>query len=130
MQRLWREMMLPHRGRLMLAAFFMSIVAGATAVTAWLIDPVINELFVEKDTETLVWISIAVFVTFLARSVATYAQEVLIAFTGQRVIADMQVRLFRHLLHQDVATLQDNNSAMLLSRFTYDINMMLSLIHI
>lgn len=124
MQRLWREMMLPHRGRLMLAAFFMSIVAGATAVTAWLIDPVINELFVEKDTETLVWISIAVFVTFLARSVATYAQEVLIAFTGQRVIADMQVRLFRHLLHQDVATLQDNNSAMLLSRFTYDINMM------
>ena len=102
----------------------MIAVAAATALTAWMIDPVINELFVKQDDSNLVWISLAVFGTFMIRSLATYAQDVMIAFTGQRIVADTQTRLFRHLLNQDVQTLQTDHSATLLSRFTYDINMM------
>lgn len=124
MRRLWRESVRQHKKRLLIAGVLMAIVAGATAVTAWLIDPVINELFVEKDDSMLVWIALGVFLTFMVRSSATYAQEIIIAFTGQRIVADTQVRLFRHLLHQDVQALQADHSATLLSRFTYDINMM------
>ena len=124
MRRLWRESVHQHRKRLIIAAVLMSVVAGSTALTAWLIDPVINELFVKQDDSMLTWISIAVFMTFMVRSLATYGQDLLIAYTGQRIIADTQQRLFRHLLHQDVSTLQTDHSATLLSRFTYDINMM------
>lgn len=124
MQRLWRESVQDHKKRLVIAGLLMSVVAGCTALTAWLIDPVINELFVKQDASKLAWISLAVFATFMIRSGATYAQDVLIAFTGQRIVADTQIRLFRHLLNQDVQTLQANHSATLLSRFTYDINMM------
>ncbi len=124
MRRLWRESVQDHKKRLFLAGLLMALVAGCTALTAWLIDPVINELFVKQDGSNLVWISLAVFATFMIRSAATYAQDILIAFTGQRIVADTQTRLFRHLLHQDVQTLQSDHSATLLSRFTYDINMM------
>lgn len=124
MRRLWRESVQDHKKRLVIAGLLMSVVAGCTALTAWLIDPVINELFVKQDDSKLVWISLAVFATFMIRSAATYAQDVLIAFTGQRIVADTQTRLFRHLLNQDVQTLQADHSATLLSRFTYDINMM------
>jgi ATP-binding cassette, subfamily B, bacterial MsbA len=124
MRRLWRDSVSGHRRRLAIAAGLMAVVAGATAITAWLIDPVINQLFVEKNGEMLVWISLAVLLTFVIRSVAAYFQENLIAYAGLRIVADTQVRLFRHLLHQDVATLQSDHSATLLSRFTYDINMM------
>ncbi|HKK31802.1 MAG TPA: ABC transporter transmembrane domain-containing protein, partial [Alphaproteobacteria bacterium] len=106
MRRLWRDSVQEHRARLLLAALFMTVVAGATAATAWLIDPVINELFVEQDEGMLVWISAAVFLTFMVRSLAVYAQDNLIAYTGQRIIADTQTRLFQHLLRQDVAVLQ------------------------
>ncbi len=124
MRRLWRESVQHHKKRLIIAGLMMSVVAGTTALTAWLIDPVINELFVKQDDSLLVWIGVAVFLTFMVRSLATYGQDLLIAYTGQRIIADTQKRLFRHLLHQDVATLQTDHSATLLSRFTYDINMM------
>ena len=124
MRRLWRESVKDHKKRLILAGLLMAVVAACTALTAWLIDPVINELFVKQDDSNLVWISLAVFGTFMIRSLATYAQDVMIAFTGQRIVADTQTRLFRHLLNQDVQTLQTDHSATLLSRFTYDINMM------
>ena len=124
MRRLWDESVQHHKKRLLVAALLMAVVAGATAMTAWLIDPVINELFVKKDDTMLGLIALGVFMTFMIRSLATYAQDLLITFVGQRIVADTQTRLFRHLLRQDVETLQADHSATLLSRFTFDINMM------
>ncbi len=124
LRRLWGEAVMPYRRRLILAAVCMVVVAGSTALTAWLMDPVINELFVEQD-RTMIWlIALGVFATFAIRSAATFAQEVLVVYTGQRIVADIQGRLFAHLLRQDVATLQGHNSGTLLSRFTYDVNAM------
>jgi len=76
MRRLWRESVKDHKKRLILAGLLMAVVAACTALTAWLIDPVINELFVKQDDSNLVWISLAVFGTFMIRSLATYAQDV------------------------------------------------------
>lgn len=124
LKRLWGEAVLPYRKRLIAAAACMVVVAGATALTAWLIDPVINELFVEQQRGMIWLIAAAVMATFLVRSAATFAQEILIVYTGQRIVADIQNRLFGHLLAQDVSTLQGHHSGTLLSRFTYDVNTM------
>jgi len=124
LKRLWGEAVIPYRRRLALAAVCMVFVAAATALTAWLLDPVINELFVEQN-RTMIWlIAGAVVATFAIRSAATFAQETLIAYVGQRIVADIQDRLFGHLLSQDVSALQGHHSGTLLSRFTYDVNMM------
>lgn len=124
LRRLWGETVMPYRKRLALAAACMILVAGATAATAWLMDPVINELFVKQDRDMIWVIAVGVMVTFIVRSAATFLQEILIVGTGQRIVADIQNRLFGHLLSQDVALLQGHNSGTLLSRFTYDVNTM------
>jgi subfamily B ATP-binding cassette protein MsbA len=124
LKRLWGETVMPYRKRLILAAACLVVVAGATALTAWLMDPVINELFVKQERGMIWLIAGGVLVTFAARSAAAFVQEVLVVDTGLRIVADIQSRLFGHLLKQDVATLQGHNSGTLLSRFTYDVNIM------
>ena len=116
----------PHWPTLLAALFCMAMVAASTAVTAWLMQPVIVRIFVERDRSMLWAIAGTVVATFLARSLANYGQDALIAKIGQRVIADLQSRLFRHLIRHDVALLQSRHSGSLVSHFTYDINVMRS----
>ena len=122
--RLWRTAIRPHGKRLALAGVLMVIVAAANAATAWLMDPVVNRLFIDQDRSMLMLVSGAVLATFLVKSAASFGQEALMAFTGQRIVADTQSRLLAHLLHQDVAALQASHSGTLLSRFTFDIQQM------
>ncbi len=124
LKRLIGEAVKPYLPQLGVAILFMTLVAGATAATAWLMDPVVNRVFVGQEQAALWWVGAAVLATFLVKSVASYAQEAIIGFVGQRVVADLQGRLFDHLVHHDVGFLQDHHSAGLMSRFTFDINAM------
>ncbi|HUC61124.1 MAG TPA: ABC transporter transmembrane domain-containing protein [Alphaproteobacteria bacterium] len=122
MRRLLVEAVKPYAGRLLIAAFFMGVVAAATATSAWLLDPVINKVFVQHDRSILLLIGAAAFGVVLVKSVASYVQETLLAYVGQRVIADMQSRLFSHIIRQDVALFQERHSGTLISHFTFDIS--------
>ncbi|MDE0049772.1 MAG: ABC transporter transmembrane domain-containing protein [Rhodospirillales bacterium] len=122
--RLVREHVRPHLGRLVLAVFCMVLAAGATAALAYLMEPVLDEIFLEKDRTLLIVVPVAVIVITLIRGVATYGQAVLMAFVGQRVIADLQSRVFAHILRFDLAFFQDTASGRLVSRLTNDVNMM------
>ena len=111
-------------GRLVLAVFCMAIAAGSTAGLAYLMEPVLDQVFLEKDRTLLIVVPVAVIVITLIRGVATYGQAVLMAFVGQRVIADLQSRVFAHILRFDLAFFQDTASGRLVSRLTNDVNMM------
>jgi len=124
MKRVVRELVGPYMGRLFLAVFCMVLVAAATAASAWLMDPMVNKIFIEKDMSVLWLVAGAVVLTFFVKSVATYAQEVLVGYVGQRVVADTQARLYRHLINLDLGLFQDRHSGTLISHFTYDINTM------
>ena len=122
--RLVRDHVRPHLGRLLLAGLCMAVAAGATAALAYLMEPVLDRIFLEKDRELLVIVPVAVIVITLIRGAATYGQAVLMAFVGQRVIADLQSRVFAHILRFDLAFFQDTASGKLVSRLTNDVNMM------
>lgn len=124
LRRVVRDLVRPYTGRLILAVFCMVLVAGATAASAWLMDPMVNKIFIEKDLSVLWLVAGAVVATFFVKSVATYVQEVLVGYVGQRVVADTQARLFRHLIHLDLSLFQDRHSGTLISHFTFDINAM------
>ena len=102
----------------------MVLAAGATAALAYLMEPVLDEIFLEKDRTLLIVVPAAVIVITLIRGVATYGQAVLMAFVGQRVIADLQSQVFAHILRFDLAFFQDTASGRLVSRLTNDVNMM------
>ena len=122
--RLVRDHVRPHLGRLLLAGLLMAIAAGATAALAYLMEPVLDEIFLEKDRTLLIVVPVLVLVITLIRGAATYGQAVLMAFVGQRVIADLQSRVFAHILRFDLAFFQDTASGGLVSRLTNDVNMM------
>ena len=122
--RLVRDHVRPHLGRLLLAGLCMAIAAGATAALAYLMEPVLDKIFLEKDRTLLVVVPVAVIAITLIRGAATYGQAVLMAFVGQRVIADLQSRVFAHILRFDLAFFQDTASGKLVSRLTNDVNMM------
>jgi len=114
----------PYGGALTAAVICMGVVAAMNAASAWLLDPVVNKVFVDRDRDLLYIIGASVFGVFALKSAASYAQEVLLAYVGQHVVSDIQNRLFAHLVRDDVSTFQAHASGTLVSHFTYDINMM------
>ena len=116
--------MAPYSGRLFLAVLFMVAVAATTAGLAWLMDPVVNRVFIERREDLLWPVGGAVLALFTLKGLATYGQTVLMTGVGQSVLMDMQNRLFRHLMTQDLAFFQRQSTGGLMSRFTTDIGMM------
>ena len=123
-KRLLKESVRPYLKWIGLALVGMVFVAGATAASAWLMKPVINDVFVAKNKEFLLPISIAVLVTFAIKGLANYAQSVIMHFVGQRIITDTQHRLYAHLTRMDLGFFHQTPTGSLISRFTVDINMM------
>lgn len=102
----------------------MALMAGATAFSAWLMEPVVNEVFIAENQSTLWPLGAIVLATFLVKGLANYSQAVLMSFVGLRIIADSQNRLYAHLARMDIGFFHDNPSGKLISRFTIDINNM------
>ena len=123
-KRLLKESVRPYLKWIAFALVGMVFVAGATAAMAWLMKPVINDVFVAKNKEFLLPISIAVLVTFAIKGFANYAQSVIMHYVGQRIITDTQHRLYGHLTRMDLSFFHQTPTGSLISRFTVDINMM------
>ncbi|NQV83429.1 MAG: ATP-binding cassette domain-containing protein [Rhodospirillales bacterium] len=124
MLRLWHESIRPYFGWILLAVLCMGCMAAATAFSAWLMEPVVNEVFIAENRNLLWPLGGAVFLTFLIKGLANYGQSVLMSFVGFRIIADNQNRLFAHLARMDIAFFHNNSTGKLISRFTVDINQM------
>lgn len=122
MARLWRECIRGYVGWLALAVVFMALMAGATAMSAWLMKPVVNEIFIARDREMLWMIGLAVLVTFVVKGASNYLQATLMAHVGLKIVADLRNRLYRHLTDLDLGYFHDNSTGTLVSRFTFDIS--------
>lgn len=124
MNRLWRECIRGYVGKLILAVVFMAIMAVATSLSAWLMKPVVNEIFIAKDRDMLWIIGGAILATFVTKGLSQYVQATLMAHVGQSIVADMQKRLYRHLTDLDIGFFHNNATGTLVSRFTVDVGAM------
>jgi subfamily B ATP-binding cassette protein MsbA len=120
MRRLVREFLWPHLDRMGLAFVAMAVMAGATAANAWLMQPMLDRVFVQKDERLLVVIPVAVIVLAFLKGIANYGQAVMMTTVGQRVVADIQRALFARLMRADLAFFHANPTGTLVARFTYD----------
>ncbi len=124
MGRLWRDGIRGYVGWILLAVIFMLVAAAATSYTAYLMKPVVDEVFDQKN-ETRLWIvAFTVLATFLVKCIANYTQAMLMHFVGLRILSDMQNRLFSHLSRMDLAFFHNHATGTLISRFTTDIHQM------
>ncbi|MEQ8195112.1 MAG: lipid A export permease/ATP-binding protein MsbA [Rhodospirillales bacterium] len=123
-RRLIRDSVRPYTGRLILALIAMAVMAAATALSAWLMKPVVNDVFIGQDRAMLWIVGGAVLITFIVKGTANYVQATLMSHVGLKIIADNQNRLYAHLVHMDLPFFHDNPTGKLISRFTIDINAM------
>ena len=124
LKRLANNYLSEHYPRLWLAGLCMIVVALAGVANAWLLQPVLDEIFLNKDERLLFYIPFILVGIALASSIANYVQTMQMRYVGQRIVADMQVDLFSHLMHSDLGLFHDQASGKLVSRFTNDIQMM------
>ncbi|HEX4890017.1 MAG TPA: ABC transporter transmembrane domain-containing protein [Alphaproteobacteria bacterium] len=120
MRRLIQEYMRPHLWRILLALLFMAIVASSTAMTAQLLDPAIKYLFIDKDPAMLTLIPLAVFLVMILKAAASYGENILMNYVGQRIISDVQIQMFEHLMKSDTGWLRQYHSGRIISHFLND----------
>ena len=116
--RMLRENGRAYLPRYAVAFVFMGLFAGCTALSAWMMKDVINNIFVASDPKALVWIPAAIVAIFAVKGLASYAQEVTLSRIGNRFVSEAQKRMFDHVLQMDLAFYQGHPSNDLIMRVT------------
>ncbi len=113
--RIVREHVRRYIPRILVAVMFMGVVAATTAGYAWMVQPILDEVFIEKDRAQLLWITVAVFALFLAKGLSEYAQAVIMARTSIRIVADIRERVCRSLICADLEFYHNTSTGVLIA---------------
>ncbi len=111
----------PHTSKFILAMFCMLVVGATTSALAFLVKPALDEIFLKRNSDMLMWIPLAVIAIFLIKGGCNYTQTILMSFIGQRVIADLRNNLYRRIQMQSLSFFTKNPTGILMSRITSDV---------
>jgi subfamily B ATP-binding cassette protein MsbA len=123
-RRLLREYMRGQWRILVPAIFCMVLSALMTGALAWLLDPAIKLIFLEKRADMLVIIPLAVVGVIVLRAFATFGEQTLVESAGERIVATAQRRMFDSIVHLDLSSLNAVHSGQFISKFLYDATLM------
>src|SRR5215475_12926698 len=123
-RRLTHEFISRHVGMIALAFVCMGVGAGSTALRAWLMQPMLDRIFVGREASLLVVIAGAALILAIIKGLGDYGVAVLMTRVGQRVITDVQMALYARLIRADLAYFNANPSGTLISRFTNDVGLL------
>jgi subfamily B ATP-binding cassette protein MsbA len=98
------------------------LVSFGTAGTAYIIKPLIDDIFVNKDKEMLAIIPFIIIGIYAAKGIGRYIQAYYISYIGQDIIRIVRDKLLNHLLHLDLVFFNAKHGGELISRITNDIN--------
>ena len=120
LKRLYKEYIKEHIKKIILCLILSLIVAGSTSATAYLLDPAVKKIFIDKD-QTLAWlIPIAIIVTFSAKGLSLYFARLNIQIVGQLIAGELQKKVARSILYSDIKTLDSRHSGKYISNIMFD----------
>ncbi len=125
MKMVFRRLMLlakPHWVKFLIALLCMMGVGAATSSMAFLVKPVLDEIFLKKNEAAINWLPFLIILVYFVKGACTYAQNLLMSFIGQRVIADLRASLYRRIQTQPLSFFTANPTGMLISRITNDVS--------
>ncbi len=114
--------------RLFAAMGCMLVIAATTSATAFLVKPVLDDIFFNKDQTMLTLIPLAVILIYFLRGAATYGQEYLMNYVGEGIIRRLRNMLYNHIQDLDLAFFQKERTGVLMSRITNDVNIIKSMV--
>ena len=107
----------------------MVIVASATAINAWMMQPVLDDIFLNKNKKMLLILPVAILVIAMAKGIASYFQSILMNFIGFKIVANVQKNMLNNLLKVDLSFYDETNSGTLISRFLSDVGSLTRGVH-
>ena len=95
LKRLYKDYSRKYLDKIILSSFFSIIVAGSTSAIAWLLDPAIKKIFLEKDQSLLLLIPFLIILAFSAKGISLYIAKILMINVGEEVKKKLQFVLLR-----------------------------------
>ena len=113
----------PYWRRLAGAMVCMLMVSGATSASAFLVKPVLDDIFFKKDLFMLKLLPFAIIALFLVKGIFDYGQSYLMSYVGQRIIADLREKIYNHLQSLSLSFFTRHPTGVLMSRIINDVNL-------
>ena len=128
LKRLYRSYTKNFRYKILLSLFFSLIVAGSTSSIAWLLDPAINKIFIEKDQTLLMVIPALIIIVFASKGLSLYLARTTMLSVAEDIKAIMQQDMSRSLISADTDYIDDKHTGKFISNLTYDVSLITSLV--
>ena len=126
--RLYNEYVKKHLNRILIALILSILVAGSTSAIAWLLDPAVKKIFIEKD-RTLAWlIPVLIIVSFSTKGLSLYLARMNIIRVGQEVAGEIQKKIANNILISDIQTLDNRHSGKYISNIMFDAHQIQNLV--
>ena len=129
-KRLYEDYTKKFKYKILLSIFFTVIVAASTSSIAWLLDPAIEKLFIEKNQTLLLVIPAFIILAFSAKGMSLYLARITMIGVAQDIKAIMQSDISRSLIKADTAYIDDKHSGKFISNITHDTSLITNLVSI
>jgi subfamily B ATP-binding cassette protein MsbA len=123
---LWRivSYLRDYRLRLLIAFLCSAGVAALQGVNAWLVKPVLDDIFIARNQELLVLLPLIILGVAILKAFFSYGQSYLMGYVGQWLVADVRQQLFIHIVRLPIRFHDANTSGRLMARVISDVNEM------
>lgn len=111
----------PYWFRIAIALVTAQVVAATDGALAWLVKPMMDRIFVEKNAEMLKLIPLAIIGLYTVRDIGRYIQNYFLKYANLRMIMDLRTDIFRHFQRMSLAFYKDRSTGELMSRITSDV---------
>ncbi|RPJ81148.1 MAG: ABC transporter ATP-binding protein, partial [Deltaproteobacteria bacterium] len=122
------SMIKENKFRLFLATCCMITVAGTQALAAYLIEPALDDIFVNKDTVMLTWIPLAILIVFFLRGLGMYGQSYFMSYVGEGIIRQLRDMLYKRITDLPLSFFYQEKTGVLMSRLTNDVNIIKNMV--
>ena len=108
--------------KILLAGFFSIMVAASTSATAWLLDPAIEKIFINKDQTLIILIPLAIIVAFSTKGISLYFAKLLMINVSEEVKKILQTDMLKSFIRADTEIIENKHSGKYISNLNFDVN--------
>tara|TARA_Y100001936_G_scaffold252208_1_gene310986 strand:+ start:1383 stop:3125 length:1743 start_codon:yes stop_codon:yes gene_type:complete len=129
LKRLYKDYTKKYINKILLAVFFSILVAASTSATAWLLDPAIDKIFLNKDQSLLLLIPFFIIIAFATKGISLYMAKVLMINVAEEVKKKIQMNMLTSFIKADTEYIENKHTGKYISNLNFDVNqitMMLS----
>ncbi len=122
-KRLYNSYTKRYLNKILISGFFSLVVAASTASIAYLLDPAIEKIFIEKDKQLMLIIPFAIVIAFAVKGSSLYFAKMTLQKAGMQMQKELQLQIMNSILLSDIETMNKKHSGKYLSNLTFDVSM-------